>query len=84
MTRTTEELQREIARLDRLIALVEAKPAHEWAIWASTLHALIEDRERLWLLVLDRRLEAGKPVVSLSRWRGGAAVPGRVTPEVAA
>ena len=71
MSRTTRDLRVEIARLNRLIARIEAKPHREWAMWSSTLHDLIEEREVLGMLMLNRRLEASKKVVSFQRWRDG-------------
>ncbi|HEV2547526.1 MAG TPA: hypothetical protein VGU20_09325 [Stellaceae bacterium] len=71
MTRTTRDLKVEIARLNRLIARVEAKPHREWALWSSTLHDLVEERKVLSMLMLNRRIEAGKKVVSFQRWRDG-------------
>jgi hypothetical protein len=69
--RSTRDLKVEINRLNRLIARIEAKPQGEWAAWSSTLHDLVEEREVLGLVVLNRRLEAGKKVVSFRRWRDG-------------
>lgn len=71
MTRTTRDLKGEISRLNRLIARIEAKPRDEWAVWSSTLHDLVEEREVLGLVVLNRRIEASKKVVSFKRWRDG-------------
>jgi hypothetical protein len=71
MTRTTRQLQQEITRLSRLIARIEAKPCEEWAIWSSTLHELVEEREVLGLVMLNRRIEGSKKVVSFRRWRDG-------------
>lgn len=69
--RTTQDLEQEIARLNRIIARIEAKPHNEWAIWSSTLHELVEERETLGLLVLNRRIESSKKIVSFRRWRDG-------------
>jgi hypothetical protein len=69
--RTTQQIQREIARLNRLIARIESKPHREWAIWSSTLHELIEEREVLGLVISNRQLEASKKIVSFRRWRDG-------------
>jgi hypothetical protein len=71
MSRKTRDLRGEIARLNRLIARIEAKPGREWPVWSSTLHDLIEERELLGMVVLNRRIEAGKKVVSFRRWRDG-------------
>lgn len=71
MTRSTQELQVEISRLNRLIARIEAKPHREWTVWSSTLHDLLEERELLGMVVLNRRIEASKKVVSFRRWRDG-------------
>lgn len=71
MSRTTQDLRVEISRLNRLIARIEAKPHSEWTTWSSTLHDLVEEREVLGLVVLNRRIEAGKKVVSFRRWRDG-------------
>lgn len=71
MTRTTKDLKVEIARLNRLIARIEAKPHSEWPVWSSTLHDLMEERELLGVVVHNRRMEASKPVVSFRRWRDG-------------
>ncbi|HLJ64899.1 MAG TPA: hypothetical protein VKT70_12375 [Stellaceae bacterium] len=69
--RTTETLRREISELNRMIARIEAKPHGEWARWSATLHQLVEEREFLGLVVLNRRIEGGKKVVSFERWRNG-------------
>jgi hypothetical protein len=69
--RSTRDLKVEISRLNRLIARIEAKPQEEWAVWSSTLRDLVEEREVLGLVVLNRRIEAGKKVVSFRRWRDG-------------
>ena len=69
--RNTRDLKVEISRLNRLIARLEAKPQEEWAVWSSTLHDLVEEREVLGLVMLNRRIEAGKKVVSFRRWRDG-------------
>jgi hypothetical protein len=71
VTRTTRDLKVEIARLNRLIARIEAKPHREWALWSPTLHDLVEEREVLGMLMLNRRIEARKKVVSFQRWRDG-------------
>jgi hypothetical protein len=69
--RTTRQLQSEIARLNRLIARIEAKPQREWAIWSSTLYELREEREILALVMLNRSVEGAKKIVSFRRWRDG-------------
>ncbi len=69
--RTTQDLKKEIARLNRVISRIKAKPHKEWAVWSDTLHSLVEERELLGLVVLNRKLEAGKKVVSFQRWRDG-------------
>ena len=69
--RNTRDLKVEISRLNRLIARLEAKPQDEWSVWSSTLHDLVEEREVLGLVMLNRRIEAGKKVVSFRRWRDG-------------
>ena len=69
--RTTRQLQQEIARLNRLIARIKAKPENEYPIWASTLHELMEEREILGLVMLNRQVEGRKKVVSFHRWRDG-------------
>lgn len=71
MARSTQALEVEIARLNRLIARIEAKPRTEWTVWSSTLHDLVEERELLGMVVHNRRIEAGKKVVSFRRWRDG-------------
>jgi hypothetical protein len=71
MTRTTQSLKVEISRLNRLIARIESKPHREWTAWTSTLNDLVEERELLGLVVLNRRIEASKKVVSFQRWRDG-------------
>ncbi|HWG80963.1 MAG TPA: hypothetical protein VN681_14365 [Stellaceae bacterium] len=75
MTRTTHDLKVEISRLNRLIARIESKPNGEWTTWSSTLHDLVEERELLGLVVLNRRIEASKRVVSFRRWRDGPWAP---------
>jgi hypothetical protein len=75
MTRTTQDLKVEISRLNRLIARIESKPNDEWTVWSSTLHDLVEEREVLGLVVLNRRIEASKRVVSFRRWRDGPWAP---------
>jgi len=71
MTRSTQELRAEIKRLNRLIARIEAKPRNEGTVWSSTLHDLVEERELLGLVVLNRRIEGSKKIVSLRCWRDG-------------
>ena len=71
MTRTTRDLRVEIARLNRLIARIEAKPHGEWATWSATLHDLLEEREVLGMLMRNRHIEASKKIVSFHRWRDG-------------
>jgi hypothetical protein len=71
MSRTTRQLRIEIARLNRLIARIEAKPGREWNIWSAALHDLMEERELLDMVVFNRRIEAGKKVVSFRRWCDG-------------
>ena len=73
--RTTRQIQREIGRLNRLIARIEAKPQRECAIWASTLHELVEEREVLGLVMLNRQVEGSKKIVSFRRWRDGPWAP---------
>ncbi len=73
--RTTQQLQQEIVRLNRLIARIEAKPQREWPIWASTLHELREEREIVALVMLNRSVEASKKIVSFRRWRDGPWAP---------
>ncbi len=69
--RTTRHLHQELTRLNRLISRIRAKPQRELAIWTSTLHELLEEREVLGLVMLNRELEARKKVVSFRRWRDG-------------
>jgi hypothetical protein len=75
MTRTTQDLKVEISRLNRLIARIESKPNREWTTWSATLHDLVEERELLGLVVLNRRIEASKRVVSFRRWCDGPWAP---------
>ena len=72
---TTQQLQHEIGRLNRLIARIEAKPQSEWPLWATTLHELREEREILTLVMLNRGVEGSKKVVSFRRWRDGPWAP---------
>jgi hypothetical protein len=71
MTRSNRDLKAELSRLNRLIARIEAKPQNEWGVWSTTLHDLVEERDVLGLVVLNRRIEASKKVVSFRRWRDG-------------
>jgi hypothetical protein len=71
MTRSTQNLKVEISRLNRLIARIRSKPRREWTIWSATLRDLVEERELLGTVVLNRRVEATKKVVSFRRWRDG-------------
>ena len=71
MAGTTQRLQHEIKQLDRLISDIEAKPREKRAAWLSLLEELREEREMLNLVVLNRRMEAAKKIVSLRRWRDG-------------
>lgn len=73
--RTTRQIQQEIGRINRLIARIEAKPQREWAIWAATLHELVEEREVLGLVMLNRQVEGSKKIVSFRRWRDGPWAP---------
>lgn len=69
--RTTRRLHQEITRLNRLISRIKAKPQRELPIWAATLHELLEEREALGLVMLNREVEASKKIVSFRRWRDG-------------
>lgn len=80
---TTRQLQQEIARLNRLIERIKAKPEREWPIWASTLHELMEEREVLGLVMLNRQVEGRKKVVSFRRWRDGPWSGGTTEPQAA-
>jgi hypothetical protein len=71
MPATTREVRQEIQQIDRLIADIEAKPRHRRGAWTSLLEELREERELLALIILNRRMEATKKVVSLRRWRDG-------------
>lgn len=71
MTRNSRHLKGEITRLNRLIARIEAKPVSESGVWSSTLHDLMEERELLGLVMLNRHIEASKKIVSFRRWRDG-------------
>jgi hypothetical protein len=71
MPGTTQELHQEIQRIDRLIADIEAKPRHRRLAWSTLLEELREEREMLTLVILNRRVEAAKKIVSLKRWREG-------------
>jgi hypothetical protein len=42
MRHRTRDLRGEIARLNRLIARIRAKPGREWMVWSATLHDLME------------------------------------------
>jgi hypothetical protein len=68
---TTQQLQQEISRLNRLISRIRSKPQRELPIWAATLHELMEEREVLGLVMLNREVEASKKIVSFKRWRDG-------------
>jgi hypothetical protein len=71
MAGPTQAVQREIAEIDRLISDIEAKPRDKRLAWTTLLEELREEREMLSLIVLNRRMEAAKKVVSLRRWRDG-------------
>jgi len=71
MPATTQKVRQEIAQIDRLIADIEAKPREKRLAWSTLLEELKEERELLSLVILNRRMEATKKVVSLRRWRDG-------------
>jgi hypothetical protein len=71
MPNTTHRVKAEIAQIDRLIFDIEAKPQEKRLAWSHLLEELREEREVLNLLILNRRVEAMKPVVDLRRWRDG-------------
>jgi hypothetical protein len=71
MAQRTRDLTSEIARLNRLIARIEAKPRAELPIWSSTLSDLLEERKVLRLLIQHRQIEAAKKIVSFHYWRDG-------------
>jgi len=71
MPNTTQRVKAEIAQIDRLIFDIEAKPQDKRLAWSHLLEELREEREVLNLLILNRRVEASKPVVDLQRWRDG-------------
>jgi hypothetical protein len=71
MPATTQKVRQEIAQIDRLIADIEAKPRDKRLAWSTLLEELREERELLGLIILNRRMESTKKVVSLRRWRDG-------------
>jgi hypothetical protein len=78
---TVAQIKAAIRRMDAIIAAGEpTAPPSDRAAWSSFM-ALKQKRHSLHLLLIARRVECCKQVVSLDRWRYGFDVP---EPEVSA
>jgi len=72
---TMAQIKAAIRRMDAIIAAGEPRaPQSDRAAWSSFM-ALKQKRHSLHLLLIARRVECRKPVVSLDRWRYGFDVP---------
>jgi len=68
---TMAQIKAAIARIDAAIDAAEPQsPQFNGADWTSFM-ALKQRRHELHLLLIARRVECGKKVVSLDRWRHG-------------
>ncbi len=73
MLLTTVRLESALRRLDRLIASVEPHASQLHADEWRQFLALKQRRHNLRLILVARRIECRKPIVSLHRWRYGFA-----------
>jgi hypothetical protein len=72
---TVAQIKAAIRRMDAIIAAGEPRaPQSDRAAWSSFM-ALKQKRHSLHLLLIARRVECRKPVVSLDRWRYGFDMP---------
>ena len=72
---TVAQIKSAIRRMDAIIAGGEPRaPQSDRAAWGSFM-ALKQKRHSLHLLLIARRVECRKPVVSLDRWRYGFDLP---------
>src|SRR5579864_3608072 len=68
---TNAKIEARIERLDDAIAAAEPNaPQFDREQWRE-LMAMKQERHKLYLLLLARRVERGKKVASLDRWRHG-------------
>lgn len=68
---TNAKIEARIDRLDRAIAEAEPNvPQFNREQWRE-LMAMKQERHKLYLLLLARRVERGKKIASLERWRHG-------------
>jgi hypothetical protein len=68
---TNAKIEAQIERLDQAIAEAEPNaPQFDREQWRE-LMAMKQERHKLYLLLLARRVERGKKVASLERWRHG-------------
>ena len=68
---TNAKIEARIDRLDQAIAAAEPNaPQFDREQWRE-LMAMKQERHKLYLLLLARRVERGKKVASLDRWRHG-------------
>ena len=71
MLLTNAKIEAQIERLDHAIAEAEPNaPQFGREQWRE-LMAMKQERHKLYLLLLARRVERGKKVASLERWRHG-------------
>jgi hypothetical protein len=69
------EIKAAIRRMDAIISAGEPQaPESDRAAWSSFM-ALKQKRHSLHLLLIARRVECRKQVVSLDRWRYGFEIP---------
>jgi hypothetical protein len=79
---TTKNVEAMIGQLDRIIGKAEARIGELDDRTMRALMALQQQRSKLRLLAIARRIERQKSVVSLERWRHGFdARDGMATPE---
>jgi hypothetical protein len=72
---TVAQIKATIRRMDAIIAAGEPRaPQSDRAAWSSFM-ALKQKRHSLHLLLIARRVECRKQIVSLERWRHGFDVP---------
>jgi hypothetical protein len=79
---TTKNVEAMIGQLDRIIGKAEARIGELDERTMRALMALQQQRSKLRLLAIARRIERQKSVVSLERWRYGFDAPrSTATPE---
>jgi hypothetical protein len=72
----TWRIEAALRRLDRVIAAAEARSGYRSRAELRALTTLKRERTELKLLLVARRIEVRKKLISLQRWRDGFAASG--------